>query len=79
MKLFAHLLINQFGLDPRVVERGVRDTVLYGGSLVSNMLELQLAPEEILLAALSKQYGVPPSTYASSRLSRAPRLPFLPS
>ena len=59
MKLFAHLLINQFGLDPRVVERGVRDTVLYGGSLVSNMLELQLAPEEILLAALSKRYGVP--------------------
>lgn len=59
MKLLAHLLVHEFGVEAALVERGVRDAVVYGGSLVTNMLEQQLVAEETLLAALSKRYGVP--------------------
>ncbi len=59
MSLLSHLLVNDFGVPRDVMERGVKDTVIYGGSLVTNMLEMQLVAEDTLLAALGKRFAVP--------------------
>jgi Type II secretion system (T2SS), protein E, N-terminal domain len=58
-KLLHHILAADFGIDPKALEQALKDTVVYGGSIGTNLLELELVPEDILLKALAKRYGTP--------------------
>jgi hypothetical protein len=58
-KLLNHILINDFGVEPASLDRAVADIAIYGGSLGTNLLELGLVEEDVLLKALAKRYGTP--------------------
>src|SRR4051812_13813748 len=58
-KLLYHILTNDFGVDPEVIEQALKDTVVFGGSLGTNLLELGLVEEGIVLQAMAKRYGTP--------------------
>jgi hypothetical protein len=58
-KLLYHILTTEFGVDPKALEQALRDTVVYGGSIGTNLLELGLVDEDVLLQALAKRYGTP--------------------
>lgn len=59
LKLLNHILVNDFGVDPEALDRALQDIAVYGGSLGTNLLELGLVEEDVLLKALAKRYGTP--------------------
>ncbi|MCC6810210.1 MAG: hypothetical protein IT381_22460 [Deltaproteobacteria bacterium] len=59
LKLLNHILANDFGVDPDALDQALQDIAVYGGSLGTNLLELGLVEEDVLLKALAKRYGTP--------------------
>jgi len=55
----GELLIEEKLLTPSQLEEGLRNQVLYGGRLGTNLLELGFLKEEDIARALSKKLGVP--------------------
>ena len=58
MRLICHLLVNDFAVPRPVVERAINEAVLYGGSVLTHLLDAGI-DEAMVLEALSKRFGLP--------------------